>query len=130
MAARYIAFIVRRSFKCDRFLHNSPFPLRFDITSVHSFAKLGTAKLAQSLATLLDGTSVVWSAEERKKSAFRVTNLKRLYRARRTTAGEVSKEDEFLHCFGANAGAGADNALRDPNFRTREEVPGTGETSQ
>ena len=90
------------------------------ITSVHSYAKLGTAALAQRLATLLDATSVVWSAEERKKSAFRVSNLRRL---KRSTAVQVSKKEGYLHCFGAEAGAGADNALRDPNFRLREEVP-------
>ena len=73
-----------------------------------------TAGLAKDLATLLGGTSVVWSTEERKKSAFRVANLKRL--------GAGSREERYSHCFGRQAGAGADATLRDPNFRLKTEV--------
>lgn len=105
-----------------------PYPLL--VTAPHSImvprdghnlhlVESGTAPLAQSLATLLGATSVVWSAEERKKSALRVKNRICL---KKTTAGQMSKEEAYLHCFGAEAGAGADNALRDPNFRLREEA--------
>ena len=81
---------------------------------VYPFAKLHTAALAINLATLLGGTSVVWSTCERKKNAIRVANLKRLRGG--------SREEHYRHCFGSEAGAVADAALRDPNFRLKTEV--------